>query len=281
MNVKYTAILPNLILSIIIVLAVCWLIIASMMIPTFQIIPPLYWVIPILIMCIVLHKLSYSAIQFIKLPEYKLNFPELNADYAYIQYSGLICLVIFVLLLPFIYSFFISSLVNIFTSHKSLTPAFYTILITIIGYVLLGRPLINRSTKLFYLGSYPSYQLNNNGIIINNNIYINFDEIGSIICYEPQEAYAMYYFVFNAWYEIIRYQFSSFIISKDRNEQLYFRLGRIKRPSVYLGSPGNGKTLLFRGKELFYFVTFDKNDPSDIVDTFNDKHPGDHRFLAK
>jgi hypothetical protein len=230
-----------------------------------------------LLLCIAIHKILFGIVQFAKLPDDKLNIPELAPDYTYLKYSGLACLLIFfIFFMLFLILNFKSIWIDVITVPITPTPAFYTILITIFLYVIIIRKLVNRLNELFYIGKYLSYQLTNNGIMLKQNntnyIYLGFDEINSIICYEPGEAFAMYNFILNPYpYNLmdLRGSFNSFLISKNRTDQLYFQTGKIDRPAVYIGSNGPGKSLLIRGPGLFYFLTFDKNDPFDIIEGFH------------
>lgn len=93
-------------------------------------------------------------------------------------------------------------------------------------------------------------------------VHIRFDEIEQLEVFTYTEADAF-----------LKYKVGPDLKLGARQTRDYMRYvkGEIPRPSVFaFGGAGgtNGKRVLIRGPELFYMVTFDTDDVSDLIEAF-------------
>jgi hypothetical protein len=170
----------------------------------------------------------------------------------------------------------------IFNSLKSgmvFRIQFFVLLATYVFYLVVRSPLLSFLEKLFapaskmFRGNLPSYTLNGSGLTIDLNIRnlwgpsekylvnINFDELDEIRTFTFQEASTF-----------LRYKIgpNAELLAKQAKGMYSYMKHEIPRPSTYIvhATSSIGKIVLLRGPELLYFVAFDKDDVSDLLDAF-------------
>lgn len=153
----------------------------------------------------------------------------------------------------------------------SINIALYTM--SLVAYVLIRKKLgkgWKKAAKRFRKGL-PTYQLTEDGIKIklftmaNKNhadpppVYIRFDEIDDlkVLTYTEAEAYLKY----NVGPDI------DLSMRQIRDTAAYLK-GEIARPSVYTFGGAKSDCVLIRGPELFYMISFDADDVSDLIEAY-------------
>ncbi len=154
---------------------------------------------------------------------------------------------------------------------------FYLILGTITLYVLIRIPLASLIKKKKVAGALgtgqPTYMLTDRGLTINlkmmnlkdpskNMVTLGFDEIDEIRTFTFLEAGAFLKYKVGPNLELT--------IRQIKDLQDYVR-GKIPRPTVYTFGAGQsfGTNIFIQGPDLFYFLTFNTQDASDLINAFN------------
>lgn len=148
---------------------------------------------------------------------------------------------------------------------------------TIFAYILIRKKLVKglvSTSKLLRKGA-PTYKLTEDGITIKlvamwnkkqanpPPVHIRFDEIEQLEVFSYVEAEAF-----------LEYEVGPDLQLSVRQTKDFVRYvkGEIPRPSVYaFGSSGSGldKRVLISGPELFYMITFENEDISDLLDAYS------------
>jgi hypothetical protein len=131
-----------------------------------------------------------------------------------------------------------------------------------------GRQLIRPLGKYSRL---PKYELLDDGVIIhlihhkhilkNHKFYVSFDELDEIRQFSYSvEAEAFFKYTVGLDLRLAVRQMQSFRQSMK---------GKIPRPTLYCSQISDyGRVVSLRGPELFYVLTFDTNDASDLIEAF-------------
>jgi membrane protein implicated in regulation of membrane protease activity len=160
--------------------------------------------------------------------------------------------------------------------NKDITYRFVIYIMTMLAYIL-ARKWLRRGFRK--LGSSMrkgnlTYTLTQDGIIIKlvkmmdknepepKPVFLRFDEIDELKVFTYREAEAY-----------LKYQVGPDIRKGVNQTKDFIRYvkGEITRPSVYtLSSYGTStdKRVLIKGKDLFYLITFDKDDISDLLEAY-------------
>ena len=204
-----------------------------------------------------------------------------------LQYIGIIqgiFSMIFLLVL-FGFFFYVSPAKNIFTQGFVFSFQFFLLISVYFAYLII-RPIFKRSSlrsSFSNMGkslsssvakNLPKYKIVGDGLVIDLNfkglgkmknkkwiIKIDFDEIEEIreMTWVESDAFMTYSVGPNLDLQIR--------LTKD----LYnYTKGKIEKPSVYIATALNqsNKVIFMKGKNLFYLVSFDSTDISDILKAF-------------
>jgi hypothetical protein len=219
--------------------------------------------------------------QSFKIEERKLEYKERNIwshialFYQYADMTHYILLSFILLaLIGFVSYFLIYMLIH---NPISFSKQFF-ILASVYGvYVVARKPLkstLKKTIKPIGQKTLSKYALTDKGFIIDLNIKnmqeplkkylvsIGFDEISDLKTFSFIEAQTFLKYELGLNIELVAKQ------TKDLYEYIK---GQIARPSVYTITSVSslGKTVFFKGPDLFYLLTFDAEDVSDLISAYN------------
>lgn len=183
--------------------------------------------------------------------------------------AGLGIIVILVLLAGEVYE--LSRFPRIFSLNIIMFAAAFLV------YAVMRKRLSSGGTSLSkkLLKGFPAYTLTGDGITIKlvtmwnkkrpdpPPVHIRFDEIDQLEVFTYPEAEAFLKYKVGPDLDLVARQTKDF---------MRYVKGEIPRPSVYaFGGSGStsGRRVLIRGSGLFYMVTFDTYDISDLIDAYN------------
>ena len=162
---------------------------------------------------------------------------------------------------------------TLFPPNRSLvySPQFLGLLLGYVFYIMVRLPLkyflsfiSSKSAKIFKL---PTYRLINDGVEINFNMvdlsdsskqysaFLHFKDIERMQILTYMDALSYY-----------RYQIKPDLrIQAMRNSAMFAK----KQPDYYITQPvGNGINIVIEGKNLFYFMSFQTEDVTDLVEAY-------------
>ncbi|MBM3175795.1 MAG: zinc ribbon domain-containing protein [Chloroflexi bacterium] len=218
--------------------------------------------------------------QSLKIEESKLQYEERSlwtAIALFFQYAGIvysIFLSLILLALTFLFSYIV---IDLFKSNPlSFSGQFFLMAGIYVLYGIARNPIYSSlkksgAAKKLSWGQ-PTYTLTDKGLTIDlkmknlrdpskNLVTIGFDELDEIRTFSFVEAQTFLKYTIGPNIELVIRQ------TKDLHDYIK---GKIKRPSVYTFTAiqSVGKIVLLKGPDLFYFLAFDTQDVSDLVDAF-------------
>lgn len=191
------------------------------------------------------------------------------------RYADIVHVTIFIVFVLAFFGFILYSLIpRLVYEGIVLSNQFFILAATFVIYAIARKPIGKVFTPIMskFRRVLPSYSLMDNSVIINLKwrklwgpkkdyvVKIDFNEIDEIRVFSWVEATAFLKYTIGPNIELLVRQ------TKDLHR---YAKGEIARPSVYIVQfVSIGNTVLLKGPNLFYFITFDK-DPSDLVNAYN------------
>jgi len=219
--------------------------------------------------------------QSLRIEEAKLEYKDKSLwtqIAVFFQYAGIVQAVILSLVLLALAILFAYIIINLLTTNPlSISSGFFVMAGIYAAYVIARNLLLTmfkKSRAARKLGTdLPTYVLTNKDLTIDlkmknlkdqskNLVKIGFDELDEIRTFSFVEAQTFLKYEIGPNLEIV--------IKQTRDLHDYVK-GRIERPSVYTFTAiqSVGEIVLLKGPDLFYFLSFDSEDVSDLVTAFN------------
>jgi hypothetical protein len=219
--------------------------------------------------------------QSLKIDEAKLEYEDKSLwthIAVFFQYAGIAQAVILSLILLGLTCLFGYITTDLLTSNPlSFSSGFFIMAGIYVVYAIARNPvhsMLKKGGAAKKLSSgLPTYTLTDKGLTIDLKIKnlkdpskrlvtIGFDDIDEIRTFSFVEAQTFLKYEVGPNVEIVIRQ------AKDLHDYIK---GKIARPSVYAFTAiqSVGKTVFLKGPDLFYFLAFDAEDVSDLIDAFN------------